>query len=48
VESHIANDLLNGNHNRKNGVNKKIIEKTMMAALSLKLLVIEMVPLNPK
>jgi len=44
----MANDLLNGNHRRNNGVNKKIIKKTMMAALGLKLLVIEMVPLNPK
>ena len=26
VESHIANDVLNGNRNRKNGVNKKTIK----------------------
>lgn len=28
VESHIANDVLNGNKNRKNGVNKKTIKGT--------------------
>jgi len=28
VESHIANDVLNGNRNRKNGVNKKTIKGT--------------------
>ena len=48
VESHIANDVLNGNRNRKNGVNKKTIKDYLMVVLNLKLLVIEMVHLNLK
>ena len=59
VESHIANDVLNGNRNRKNGVNKKTIKDLSNGSFllhyvrnsklrDLKLLVIEMVHLNLK
>ena len=48
VESHIANDVLNGNRNRKNGVNKKLLKVYLMVLLNWKLLVIEMEHLNLK
>ena len=59
VESHIANDVLNGNRNRRNGVNKKTIKDLSNGSFllhyvrnsklrNLKLLVIEMVHLNLK
>jgi len=35
VESHIANDVLNGNRNRRNGVNKKTIKGTSDGSFEL-------------
>lgn len=48
VESHIANDVLGGRANRKNGFNKKLLKELQMVLLNLKHLVIETVHLNLK
>ena len=46
IESHIADDVLLGKKNRRNGVNKKAIKGTVTVRLSWKRQEIVTVPLN--